>query len=207
MLGAGALGGPRGMVWGGRREEGSGWGTHVCLWRIHFDIWQNEYNIVKFKNKIKFKKKSLVFWGSGSPVWGLRGPSEMSNLGSGKVFSMGPFVSSWERSAILELQGLQCIMENRGYNSTQKKDSGKWASEAGTSAFPQQHRCSPPRLGDIGNIWSWIGARWVPFDAENISVHEMCGITEGSWVFSGWKRGKVTAYTTKIITIVIVQFA
>ena len=25
----------------GRREEGSGWGTHVYLWRIHFDIWQN----------------------------------------------------------------------------------------------------------------------------------------------------------------------
>jgi len=24
----------------GRREEGSGWGTHVYLWRIHFDIWQ-----------------------------------------------------------------------------------------------------------------------------------------------------------------------
>ena len=44
------------MVWGGRREEGSGWGTHVCLWQIHFDIWQNQYNIVKFKNKIKLKK-------------------------------------------------------------------------------------------------------------------------------------------------------
>ena len=27
MLGAGALGRPRGMVWGGRREEGSGWGA------------------------------------------------------------------------------------------------------------------------------------------------------------------------------------
>ena len=39
------------------REEGSGWGTHVYLWRIHFDIWQNQYNIVKFKNKIKLKKK------------------------------------------------------------------------------------------------------------------------------------------------------
>ena len=38
MLGAGALGQPRGMVWGGRREEGSGWGTHVYLWWIHFDI-------------------------------------------------------------------------------------------------------------------------------------------------------------------------
>ena len=33
MLGAGALGLPRGMVRGGRREEGSGWGTHVYLWR------------------------------------------------------------------------------------------------------------------------------------------------------------------------------
>ena len=37
--------------------EGSGWGTHVYLWRIHFDIWQNQYNIVKFKNKIKLKNK------------------------------------------------------------------------------------------------------------------------------------------------------
>ena len=41
MLGAGALRRPRGMEWGGSREEGSGWGTHVYLWRIHFDIWQN----------------------------------------------------------------------------------------------------------------------------------------------------------------------
>ena len=57
MLGAGALGRPRGMLWGGRREEGSGWGTRVCLWRIHFDIWQNQYNIVKFKNKRKSEKR------------------------------------------------------------------------------------------------------------------------------------------------------
>ena len=26
-----SLGRPRGMVWGGRREEGSGWGAHVYL--------------------------------------------------------------------------------------------------------------------------------------------------------------------------------
>ena len=77
MLGAGALGRPRGMVWGGRREEGSGWGTRVYLWRIHVDIWQNQYNIVKLKNKIKkkgmggpdHKKKKkdylgLQFWGT-----------------------------------------------------------------------------------------------------------------------------------------------
>ena len=60
MLVAGALGQPRGMVRGGRREEGPGWGTHVCLWWIHFDIWQNQYNIVKFKNKIKLKKKKMI---------------------------------------------------------------------------------------------------------------------------------------------------
>ena len=60
MLGAGALGRPRGMEWGGRREEGSGWGTHVYLWQIHFDIWQNQYNIVKLKKKKK--KKELKPW-------------------------------------------------------------------------------------------------------------------------------------------------
>ena len=49
MLGAGAPGQPRGMVQGGRREEGSGWGTRVYLWSIHVDIWQNQYNIVKLK--------------------------------------------------------------------------------------------------------------------------------------------------------------
>ena len=59
MLGAGTLGRPRGMVQGGRREEGSGWGTHVYLWQIHVDIWQNQYNIVKLK-KIK-KNKSLKY--------------------------------------------------------------------------------------------------------------------------------------------------
>ena len=47
MLGAGALGQPRGIVQGGRREGGSGWGTRVYLWQIHVDVWQNQYNIVK----------------------------------------------------------------------------------------------------------------------------------------------------------------
>jgi len=53
----GALGWPRGMVREGKREEGSGWGTRVYLWRIQVDIWQDQYNIVKLKNKIKKKKK------------------------------------------------------------------------------------------------------------------------------------------------------
>ena len=66
MLGAGALGRPRGMVRGGRREEGSGWGTHVYLWRIHVDIWQNQYNIVKLKKK---KKKTTMFYSTNAKTF------------------------------------------------------------------------------------------------------------------------------------------
>ena len=50
------------------REEGSGWGTNVYLWQIHFDIWQNQYNIVKLKNKLKknstFRKTKIMASGS-----------------------------------------------------------------------------------------------------------------------------------------------
>ena len=46
-LGAGALGRPRVMVWGGRWDGGSGWETHVHPWWMHVDVWQNQYNIVK----------------------------------------------------------------------------------------------------------------------------------------------------------------
>ena len=47
------------MVRGGRREEGSGWGTCVHLWWIHVDIWQNQYNIVKLKEKKKLEQCTI----------------------------------------------------------------------------------------------------------------------------------------------------
>ena len=47
MLGAGALGRPRGMVQGGRWDGGSGWGARVHPWWIHVDVWQNQQNTVK----------------------------------------------------------------------------------------------------------------------------------------------------------------
>ena len=47
LLNSGSLGRPRGMVRGGRWEGSSGWGTRVHPWRIHVDVWQNQYNIVK----------------------------------------------------------------------------------------------------------------------------------------------------------------
>ena len=64
MLGPGAMGQPRGMGWGGRREEGSEWGTRVYLWRIHVDIQQNQYNIVKLKKKIHLSWPSPGVMGS-----------------------------------------------------------------------------------------------------------------------------------------------
>ena len=77
MLGAGALGRPRGMVRGGRREEGSGWGILVYLWRIHVDIWQNQYNIVKKKKK----KKKL---GKNKSCFHLRNRARSSFVGKAK---------------------------------------------------------------------------------------------------------------------------
>ena len=61
-LRAGALGRPRGMGWGGRREGGSGWGTHVNPWLIHVNVWLKPLQYCKVISlqltKINEKKKN-----------------------------------------------------------------------------------------------------------------------------------------------------
>ena len=57
MLGAGALERPRGMVQGGKREKGSGWGTHVHPWLIHMNVWQKLPQYCKV-NSLQLKKKN-----------------------------------------------------------------------------------------------------------------------------------------------------
>ena len=47
LLGAGTLGWPRGMGWGGRWEGGSGWRTHVNPWLIHVNVWQKPLQYCK----------------------------------------------------------------------------------------------------------------------------------------------------------------
>ena len=47
VLGPGALGSPRGIGWRGRWEGGSGWGTHVNPWLIHFNVWQKPLQYCK----------------------------------------------------------------------------------------------------------------------------------------------------------------
>ena len=50
VLRAGALGRPRGMVWGGRGVGVLGWGTHVNPWLIHVDVWQKPLQYCKVMN-------------------------------------------------------------------------------------------------------------------------------------------------------------
>ena len=66
VLGAGALGRPRGMGWRGRREGVSGWGTHVNPWLIHVNVWQKPlqyYKVISFQlikiNEKKKKRKTM----------------------------------------------------------------------------------------------------------------------------------------------------
>ena len=62
VLGAGALGRPRGMGWRGRWEGGLGWGTHVNPWLIHVNVWQKpQYCKVISLQLIKKKKIQVLF--------------------------------------------------------------------------------------------------------------------------------------------------
>ena len=61
VLGAGALGRPRGIGWRGRWEGGLGWGTHVNPWLMHVNVWQKPLQYCKVISlqliKINGKKK------------------------------------------------------------------------------------------------------------------------------------------------------
>ena len=59
VLGAGALGRPRGMGWGVRRNGESGWGIHVNPWLIDVNVWQKplQYGKVISLQLIKINEK------------------------------------------------------------------------------------------------------------------------------------------------------
>ena len=82
------------MVWGGRREEGSGWGTHVYLWGIHFDIWQNQYNIVKLKKKKKDNEEGLSAVGFSSE----QVPNSVVRVRGGTNLKLNAVMKCWQFS-------------------------------------------------------------------------------------------------------------
>ena len=60
------------MGWRGRREGGSGWGTHVIPWLIHVNVWQKplqyckviSLQLTKINEKKKRKRKAFAaLWG------------------------------------------------------------------------------------------------------------------------------------------------
>ena len=59
VLRAGALGRPRGIGYGGRREGGSGRGTHVNPWLIHVNVWQKPLQYCK-EISLQLKKKEVA---------------------------------------------------------------------------------------------------------------------------------------------------
>ena len=63
VIGAGALGRPRGMGWGGRWVGGSAWGTRANPWLIHVNVWQKPLQHCKVINlhliKINEKKTNI----------------------------------------------------------------------------------------------------------------------------------------------------
>ena len=62
VLRASSLGRPRGMGWRGRWEGGSGWGTHINPWLIHFNVWQKplRYSKVISLQLIKINEKKRI---------------------------------------------------------------------------------------------------------------------------------------------------
>ena len=68
VLGAGALGRPRGMRWGVRWEGGLGWGIHVNPWPIHVNVWHKplqyckviSLQLIKINGKQNLRKKEKV---------------------------------------------------------------------------------------------------------------------------------------------------
>ena len=81
VLGAGAMGWPRGMVWEGRWVGCSGWGTHVHPWQIHVNTCTPmadscqcmakpiQYCKVKKKKKKDGKNSSYSLLASSCLVW------------------------------------------------------------------------------------------------------------------------------------------
>ena len=76
VLWAGALGSHRRMGWGGRREGGSRWGTHVNPWLIHVNIWQKLLQYCKvinlqliIINEKKEKEHSLTSYTKINSKW------------------------------------------------------------------------------------------------------------------------------------------
>ena len=149
VLGAGALGRPRGMGWGGRREQGSGWGTHVNPWLTHVNVWQKPLQyckviglqLIKINGKNKNKIKSVL--------WKLKKKEEDSDLNFAHILCLhllwGPTV------------GNQCCVGTFPKSLSPRHTSNPWVDlENIRRTVPQSwraevSRADPDRLPPLKN--------------------------------------------------------
>ena len=99
VLMAGALGRPKGIVWRGRWEGGSGWGTHVNPWLIYVNVWQNPLKCCEVISlqliKINEKKNNFHCQAESSEsVCGHESP-QVAGLLNKATFMFLPSLVSW----------------------------------------------------------------------------------------------------------------
>ena len=136
----GALGRPRGIGWRGRWEGGSGCGTLVNPWLIHFNVWQNPLQLKKKKKRkwlevldqiprnvhqlTQHLHKRFISI-SGSPP----GPKGPGSCLEHKIQDPGCFLASDTVSGLLWAVSVRC--EQSWLNP-----SAKWSSDPGGTQSP-----------------------------------------------------------------------
>ena len=141
VLRAGALGRPRGMGWGGRRERGSGWGTHINPWLIHVNVWQKPLQYCKVLGlqliKISEKKKKEL---------GRRLDEQSEKLAE---------IMQRQRQEQGSNQHLEFLAQWSGrLQSTAHPPQGSWVPQAWTVTLRTR---SEERLGPDHSLWQPCG--------------------------------------------------
>ena len=103
VLGAGALGRPRGIGWRGRWEVGLGWGIHVNPWLIHVNVWQKPLQYCKLIT-IVISLQLIKINGKNNKIKSYQGEKQRSNW-QNKLQNVMQLYEGWNSQAGWARQG------------------------------------------------------------------------------------------------------